>query len=341
MAASTDVANLGPNDLERWAADDPSDFDAGSCIERLAAATAAGGPRARPPRARSSPSPAASTRASSPGSACAPLGPERVLCLRLPERDVGDASSDLGLELAESARRAHGGGADHRRARGRSAATAAATRRSAGCSRSTSRAGGTSSFARRRPAGSIVFSLVVERPDGTEEPRRMPSDAYRELLAATNMKQRVRKLLEYTLGRPARLRRHRHAEPARVRPGLLRQGRRRPRRRQADRAASTRARSTRSRAQLGLPEAIATAPADDRDLQPPADPGGVLLRPPVRAHGPAGVGHDERRRARRARRAGRARRPTRSRPPTREIERRRRRDRLPARARGHRRPGTS
>ncbi len=44
----------------------------------------------------------------------------------------------------------------------------------------------------------IVFSLVVERPDGTEEQRRMPPDAYRELLAASNMKQRTRKLLEYT-----------------------------------------------------------------------------------------------------------------------------------------------
>ena len=37
------------------------------------------------------------------------------------------------------------------------------------------------------------------------------------------------------VGRPARLRRDRHPEPARVRPGLLRQGRRRPRRREADR----------------------------------------------------------------------------------------------------------
>jgi NAD+ synthase len=44
----------------------------------------------------------------------------------------------------------------------------------------------------------IVFSLVVERPDGTEEQRRMPPDAYRELLAASNMKQRTRKLLEYS-----------------------------------------------------------------------------------------------------------------------------------------------
>jgi NAD+ synthase len=42
------------------------------------------------------------------------------------------------------------------------------------------------------------FSLVVERPDGTTEQRRMPPAPYRDLIAATNMKQRVRKLLEYT-----------------------------------------------------------------------------------------------------------------------------------------------
>jgi NAD+ synthase len=46
--------------------------------------------------------------------------------------------------------------------------------------------------------GMIVFWLVVERPDGVEDRRRMPSEAYRALLSATNMKQRVRKLLEYT-----------------------------------------------------------------------------------------------------------------------------------------------
>ena len=47
-----------------------------------------------------------------------------------------------------------------------------------------------------------MFSLVVERPDGTEERRRMPPAAYREVVAATNMKQRVRKLMEYTRRRP-------------------------------------------------------------------------------------------------------------------------------------------
>src|SRR5688572_8968886 len=36
------------------------------------------------------------------GICCRGLGPEHVMCLRLPERDVGSASSDLGLELAEA-----------------------------------------------------------------------------------------------------------------------------------------------------------------------------------------------------------------------------------------------
>jgi NAD+ synthase len=46
--------------------------------------------------------------------------------------------------------------------------------------------------------GMIVFSVVVERPDATTDSRRMPPDAYRAMLAATNLKQRVRKVLEYT-----------------------------------------------------------------------------------------------------------------------------------------------
>ncbi|MBM4059603.1 MAG: NAD(+) synthase [Planctomycetes bacterium] len=42
-----------------------------------------------------------------------------------------------------------------------------------------------------------VFDLVVERPDGAEQRARLPLDAYLQLVAATNMKQRARKLLEY------------------------------------------------------------------------------------------------------------------------------------------------
>jgi NAD+ synthase len=42
-----------------------------------------------------------------------------------------------------------------------------------------------------------VFLLTTQAPDGTEATSRMPPDAYMQLVAATNYKQRVRKLTEY------------------------------------------------------------------------------------------------------------------------------------------------
>jgi NAD+ synthase len=125
------------------------------------------------------------------------LGPERVLCLRLPERDVGSASSDLGLELA----RALGTRTEEE--------SITSALEALGCYRRRDEAirrlfpdyepSWQHKLVRSPPSGGvIVFSLVVQRPDGREEQRRMPADAYRELISATNMKQRVRKLLEYT-----------------------------------------------------------------------------------------------------------------------------------------------
>lgn len=58
------------------------------------------------------------------------------------------------------------------------------------------------------------FTLVVESPAGERSSQRMPTDAYLEVVAATNMKQRTRKLMEYfhaearnraVLGTPNRL----------------------------------------------------------------------------------------------------------------------------------------
>jgi NAD+ synthase len=58
------------------------------------------------------------------------------------------------------------------------------------------------------------FNLVVDQGDGAELSRRMPADVYLHVIAATNMKQRVRTLMEYThaesrnyavLGTPNRL----------------------------------------------------------------------------------------------------------------------------------------
>jgi NAD+ synthase len=126
------------------------------------------------------------------------FGPERVLCLRLPERDMGDSSSsDLGLELA----RALGARTEEE--------PITAALEGLGCYRRRDEAirrvfpdyvpDWQHKLVRSAPSGGIIFfSLVVRRPDGTEEQRRMPPDAYQELISATNMKQRVRKLLEYT-----------------------------------------------------------------------------------------------------------------------------------------------
>ena len=125
------------------------------------------------------------------------VGPEHVLCLRLPERDIGGSSSDLGLELA----RALGArteeepitdaleGLDCYRLRDEAIRRVFPDYES----------GWRHKLVRSPPSGGIIFfSLVVERPDGIEESRRMPSDAYQELISATNMKQRVRKIFEYT-----------------------------------------------------------------------------------------------------------------------------------------------
>ncbi len=42
-----------------------------------------------------------------------------------------------------------------------------------------------------------VYSIVVERPDGTIEKHRLPLEPYLQIVAATNFKQRIRKTLEY------------------------------------------------------------------------------------------------------------------------------------------------
>jgi NAD+ synthase len=125
------------------------------------------------------------------------LGPENVLCLRLPERDVGHRSSDLGLTLAE-----HLGTPTEE-------VVISGILEALGCYESRDEAirslfpdyepDWKHKLVRSEPSGGmIVFSLVVEKPDGSQDRKRMPSEAYRQLLAATNMKQRTRKLLEYT-----------------------------------------------------------------------------------------------------------------------------------------------
>ena len=208
-------------------------FDAAGCLDRLAAETARaiGGLGRRGAVVATSGGIDSSAVA---GICVRALGAEKVQLLRLPERDVGDSSSQLAPELADVSRRRQHRGADHGALEG------------LGCYRQRDEAiravfpdyepSWKHKLVRSAPSASItVFSLVVERPDGTQEQRRMPADAYLSLLAATNMKQRVRKLREYTWADRLSYAVIGHPEPARVRPGILRQGRRRARRREADR----------------------------------------------------------------------------------------------------------
>lgn len=125
------------------------------------------------------------------------LGPERIFCLRLPERDTHAGSADLGLELAESL------GAPTEEESITEALDALGSYRRADRAIqkvvSDYEPGWPYKLVRSAPSGGIiVFSIVVEAPDGSRIQRRMPPEPYRELLAASNMKQRVRKLYEYT-----------------------------------------------------------------------------------------------------------------------------------------------
>jgi NAD+ synthase len=125
------------------------------------------------------------------------LGPARTMCLRLPETSLSEHSSDLGLELAE----AIGTPTEE--------IPISPALEALGCYAQQQAAirevfpdhdpSWPYKLVRSAPTGGmIVFSLEIERPDGSRERRRMPSGPYRRLLAATNMKQRVRKLHEYT-----------------------------------------------------------------------------------------------------------------------------------------------
>ena len=171
-------------------------FDSAACADRLAAATAEAvaslGRRGAVVAVSGGVDSGVAAALSARG-----LGPEHVLCLRLPERDVGDASSDLGLELATTI----GARTEAQSITAALEALGCYERRDAAI-RSVFEDYEPSwrhKLVRSAPSGGmIVFSLVVERPDGEQERRRMPPDAYRELLAATNMKQRARKLIEYT-----------------------------------------------------------------------------------------------------------------------------------------------
>ena len=263
-------------------------------------------PRGPPPRSatsaaaeRSSPSPAASIPASSPRSASAPSAPSTSSACGCPSATSAPAPRDLGLELARAARHADRGAADHRRPRG--ARLLPPARR--GDPRRLPRLRAELEAQARPLAAERRDDRLLARRRAPRRHRRSRSgcrpSAYRLLLAATNMKQRVRKLRRVHLGRPARLR-GRSGRPNLLEydQGFFVKG--------GDGLADVKpiaglykTPGLRARRELGLPEAIAKRAPDDRDLQPRPDPGGVLLRLPARADGRAAVG--PRRRASRRR----------------------------------------
>jgi NAD+ synthase len=127
------------------------------------------------------------------------IGPERVLALLMPETDSATESQTLALELARQL-------GIRTMVEDISAILSAAGcyRRRDEAIRSVVPEYGEGYRCKIvlpdliATAGYSVYHVVVRSPDGVERRVRLPLDAYLGVLAATNMKQRVRKMLEYS-----------------------------------------------------------------------------------------------------------------------------------------------
>ena len=223
------------------------------------------------------------------------IGGARVLALLLPERDSSPESLDAREADGRAPRPRDRGGRPRRRSSKRPAATPSRPRRSARSSPSTATAGAPRSCSRRSATGERlnVFSLVVESPGGEVRRSRLPLDAFRRLVAATNMKQRTRKQIEYfhadrlgfaVAGTPNRLE---YDQGFFVKNG--------------DGAADVKPIAHLYKTQvyalaehLERPRRDPRAPADDRHLLARADAGRVLLRAPVPGDGPLPLGQEPR-----------------------------------------------
>ncbi len=127
------------------------------------------------------------------------LGPQRVAGLLLPERDSSPESTALGKLLCETFDVAY------------EIEDIAPTLESLGCYRRRDDAirklfpeFGPGYRQKIAVADNLLgsdrlnyFNLIIESPDGRRQKKRMPLDVYLRVVAATNMKQRTRKLLEY------------------------------------------------------------------------------------------------------------------------------------------------
>lgn len=122
------------------------------------------------------------------------LGPRRVFGLLLPERDSQSVSTEYGRALCENL------GIEYE------VHDIAPVLEAAGCY-SRRDAAVRSVYPEFKPempwkivlgAGALnVYNVVVRTPDGTDHSVRLTPSAYLEILAATNFKQRTRKMMEY------------------------------------------------------------------------------------------------------------------------------------------------
>jgi NAD+ synthase len=124
------------------------------------------------------------------------LGPQRVLALLMPERDREDDALRLGRQVAEQL------GVPHR------LEAIGPALESVGCYRRQAEAirrvvpeyddGWACKLVLGPDTGGLaVYQLTVRSPEGELRTVRLPPDVLLELVAATNFKQRVRKMLEY------------------------------------------------------------------------------------------------------------------------------------------------
>lgn len=128
------------------------------------------------------------------------VGKERVLALLMPERDSATESQELGKMVADH----FGIDSIVENIGGALTAMGCYARQDEAIRTVFPEYGETPGWTCKLTLPSIldgdrinVFYLTVRAPDGTERTSRMTPAAYRQLVAATNFKQRVRKMMEY------------------------------------------------------------------------------------------------------------------------------------------------
>jgi NAD+ synthase len=126
------------------------------------------------------------------------LGPDRVIALMMPERDSSDDTARLSRELAEFL----GVRVEYEKITSVLESVGCYRRRDEAIRRAIPEY--TDGWKAKIVLPSVTdsdtiryYSVVAISPDGNEVKKRLPVDAYLQVVAATNFKQRVRKMFEY------------------------------------------------------------------------------------------------------------------------------------------------